>query len=389
MARDQAALDGCAAALAGLPNMGPNRLTTIVRKWGFVEGWELVRSGRIPPAKVMPRTSAEVQRAVIAEWVRAAAALEPRAVREAHRAAGIGIVTYGSDRFPSVLAADIEPPMVIFTMGDPEVLIGTRVGVVGTRRATGGGRQTAADIGHRLAAAGVRVVSGLALGIDGAAHQGALRATDDGAPASAVGVVATGLDVVYPTRHAELWRAIGRRGLLVSEWPLGTPPAKWRFPARNRIIAALSDLLVVVESHAKGGALLTVDEAMQRDRPVLVVPGSVRSAASEGTNELLVSGATPVCRPDDILRELDLSSCSRSNDQAGMGEGESQGEPPPALDPGDGRLLDSIGWEPVALDTLAGRCGLELGDLSLRLMRLEGDGRIRRTGSTIEQVDIT
>jgi DNA processing protein len=375
-------LTAAAAALASLPEMGPRRLAAAVLRWGFVDAWTEVRGGR---AHLDPHVVASMGPAphkLAASWAAAAAHVEPSRVLDAHRTADIEILTHGSERFPPALATDVEPPMVLFVRGDVARLDGPRAGIVGTRRATSGGRQTAAELGRDLARAGVRVVSGLALGIDGAAHHGALRAGDDAAPV--IGVVGTGLDVVYPRQHRDLWHAIAERGVLLSEVPLGGQPTRWRFPARNRLIAALSDVLVVVESHARGGALLTVDEAQSRDVPVLAVPGSVRVASCAGTNELLSAGAAPVLGADDVLAVLDLSACDRLAPDDPEPAAAQSGEP--RLDRTDRALLDRIGWEPINLDQLAVRAGIDLGELAWRLTRLEEAGRVVRNGGAIEQV---
>ncbi len=230
--------------------------------------------------------------------------------------AGVTVLDPSSDGWPFV--GDPEPPALLFARGDTSVLdpvgpsgSGERapmVAIVGSRRCTSVGRRVAERMGAELATLGVGVVSGLALGIDGEAHSGVFKAWERAGrrTGAAIGVVASGLDVVYPKRHTDLWHRVGDAGVLVSEAPLGIAPARWRFPARNRIIAALADAVVVVESHASGGALSTVDEAEARDVPVFVVPGSVLSAASDGTNRLLVDGATPVRDGTDVVESLGL-----------------------------------------------------------------------------------
>jgi DNA protecting protein DprA len=184
------------------------------------------------------------------------------------------------------------------------------VAIVGTRSATSYGLQTSSELGRGLAAAGVVVVSGLALGIDGAAHSGALR-TGREDPAPPVAVVGTGLDVLYPKGNASLWREVEGHGVVFSEAPLGTTPRARVFPARNRIIAALSDVVVVVECQLGGGALYTAEAAARRSIPVCAIPGSVRSPASAGTNGLLVDGCTPVRDVDDVLTAVALSRCGK------------------------------------------------------------------------------
>lgn len=235
---------------------------------------------------------------------------------DAYGEAGVAVLDSTSASWP--FRDDPEPPALLFARGDVGMLdrIGGEgatartptVAIVGSRRCTSVGRRVAERMGAELSALGVAVVSGLALGIDGEAHRGVFKAWErlGARTGGAIGVVASGLDVVYPKRHTDLWRRVGEEGLLVSEAPLGVAPARWRFPARNRLIAALADAVVVVESHEKGGALGTVDEAETRAVPVFAVPGSVLSSASDGTNQLLIDGATPVRDGADVIGSLGL-----------------------------------------------------------------------------------
>ena len=402
MARDSDPERGAAAALASLPHMGPIRLAALVRRFGFVGAWAKVADGSAARDRTVRQTLGAKADDIDARWREFARRTDPSALLEAHTEAGIDVVPLGADRYPAVLAADHERPMVLFVKGDLGRLGSPRVAIVGTRRATNGGRRTARAWGRALAEAGVQVVSGLALGIDGAAHQGALEALDGGGPTVArpLGVVGTGLDVVYPRRHVDLWERVGSDGLLLSEIALGGTPTRWRFPARNRLIAALADVVVVVESHAKGGALSTVEEAIDRGRQVMAVPGSIHVPAAAGSNRLLVDGMAPACEVDDVLTHLALSSCEVGDgrlfdDSAAGDELVGSGSEGAVLERGrerslddtDRMLLDRIGWEPVALDRLAADAGLSLGDLSVRLIDLEARGRIVRRGSSIEQVD--
>jgi len=183
-------------------------------------------------------------------------------------------------------------------------------------------------------------------------------------------VVATGLDIVYPAQNRTLWRRVADAGQIISEAPLGVGPARWRFPARNRIIAALADVLVVVESHLEGGSMYTVTAALERDRPVLVVPGPIRSPASEGTNRLLSDGAAPACNLDDILCALNLV-CLEPVSLA-----TNHGAPPVSADPADLGVLDALGWEPTTLDGLATRTRLSPVQLGSAVGRLQRAGLI-------------
>ncbi|MEO7571439.1 MAG: DNA-processing protein DprA, partial [Acidimicrobiales bacterium] len=247
----------------------------------------------------------------------------------------------------------------------------TRVAIVGTRRCTGGGAGVARELGRELTEAGVTIVSGLALGIDGAAHRGVLDA--GGAP---VGVVGCGLDVVYPSRHRDLWAQVRSAGLLLSEAPLGVRPAAWRFPARNRIIAGLADLVVVVESHAKGGSMHTVREADDRAIQVMAVPGSVRSPSAAGTNQLLAEGCAPVRDATDVLVALGLSVATRAADA------DRRAKP----DPTGQTVLAAFDWEPATLEHLVVRTGLRLPDLALTLEQLLAAGWVESAGGWYERV---
>jgi DNA processing protein len=365
-----------AAALSGLPGMGPARLAAILRAEPAGLAWERIHRGaRWRDAEVVaalgPRTDS-----LLARWSRAARETEPVAVWRSIVDERIGVAVIGSTAYPPALAADIEPPGVVFHRGSPDVVAGPRVAVVGTRRCSATGAAIAWELGRDLAAAGVSVVSGLASGIDGAGHRGALAAGGDGAPAPPIGVVGSGLDVVYPRGQAELWRAVASRGILLSEAPLGARPERWRFPARNRIIAALADLVVVVESHRAGGSMHTVDEADRRGVDVMAVPGSIRAPASAGTNGLLAEGRAPVCSADDVMVALGLRPAGRR----------SRVETRPRPDAGDAAVLEAVGWQPATLDQIGVRTGHDLAVLAPALDRLCEAGWVARSGGWYERI---
>jgi DNA processing protein len=205
--------------------------------------------------------------------------------------------------YPTLLAAIHDPPPRLFHcgVGEVELLSRPAVAVVGARACSAYGAQVARSLGRELAGAGVVVVSGLARGIDGAAHRGAL---EGGGPT--IAVLGCGIDRDYPAAHAELAARIRQEGLVVSEYEPGVEPAPWRFPARNRIIAGLCSATVVVEARERSGALITADFALEEGREVLVVPGEITSALSAGTNALLRLGATPLTRAADVLEVFGL-----------------------------------------------------------------------------------
>ncbi len=354
------------AALLGLPGMGPIRLSRLLDGRDPVAAWSSVRAGGLPPVELGHGGGR-----AWAEWVRAAGGIDPRAVAAAHAAAGVAVVRKGDPTYPPSLLDLEHPPPAIFHRGDPSALVAPRVAIVGTRRCTRYGHDLARELGRGLAASRVTVVSGLAAGIDAAAHQGVVEA--GGVP---VGVVGTGLDVVYPARNRGLWEAVGDTGYLCSEAPLGTQPARWRFPSRNRLIAALAHVVVVVESHRSGGALLTADVAETLGRRVLAVPGSVRSPASEGTNQLLAATAHPCTGLADVLAALGLEgspAVTRGIER-----------PRPGGDPG--RVLRRIGWEPISLGRLVDELGLSVATVAAAVAELESAGWVVRHGQRIERV---
>jgi len=383
-------------ALAGLPGMGPRRLRALVVGRPPSEAWAVATAGHPGRLRLALRTGDDVTTLATA-WAAAGGGVDPATLLAAHGAAGISLhphpgvvraarrpvteavevdLAVAATAYPSALVEDPDPPSILFAQGSMEALDGPCVAVVGTRRCTGTGGGLARELGRELAAAGVHVVSGLALGIDGAAHRGALDAlADHPGAAPPVGVVGSGLDVPYPSRHRDLWAAVATAGVLLSEAPLGLRPAAWRFPARNRLIAALAHVVVVVESHSVGGSLHTVHEAIQRDVEVMAVPGSVRNPAAAGTNQLLAEGATPVRDVDDVLVALGLQ----------RGRRRSGPEPRATPSPAAAVVLEAFGWEPVTFEHLAVRTGLDLAALAVALEQLVADGWVLAEGGWYER----
>lgn len=349
---------GALVVLARLCEMGSVRLRILMSHHDPVDGVELLARGRDLHPMVMRGLTSEQR----AKWHAVArdASLDDEAAT-CHRH-GVQVVAFGDAEFPAQLAVDPDPPAVLFVRGDLDVLRHRRVGIVGTRNATAAGRATATELGDQLAREGVAVVSGLARGIDGAAHRGVRGAGADGI---AVAVVGNGLDRPYPKQHAALWEWVAEHGLLISEWPPGTEPTGWRFPRRNRIIAALSELLVVVESRERGGSLITALAAIERGIDVLAVPGSPRSRASAGTNQLLVDGAAPVTSVADVLAVLGLDH---------RRAGELPFDPRPEPDDLQRRVLAVCVDEPTTLDGVVAALGIPIADAALAVARLERSG---------------
>jgi DNA processing protein len=253
-------------------------------------------------------------------------------------------------------------PAVLLAEGDaPEALARRRVAVVGTRAATPHGLADAYDLGATLARAGITVVSGLAIGVDAAVHEGALDAGG-----TVVGVLGTGLDVVYPRRHRALFDRVRASGLLVSELGYGVQPRREAFPVRNRIIAGLSELAVVVEATLKGGARITAERALEYGRTVMAYPGSRRNPSAAGTNALLYDGAGVVLEPSDVLLELHLDQPDPQLDL----------RPPPAGDAAN--VLHACHGDAATLDQLASRAGLTPSAVVAAVRELERSGWMER-----------
>jgi DNA processing protein len=258
-----------------------------------------------------------------------------------------------------------QPPQSLWLAG-PAELTAPVVAVVGARRATLAGLDIARALAADLARAGITVISGMALGIDGAAHHGALAAGG-----ITVAVLGCGVDVCYPPRHRPLRDAIAATGLLVSEEPLGTEPASWRFPKRNRLIAALAVAVVVVEAGERSGALSTARHAADLGREVLAVPGSIRNPVATGCNQLIRDGATPLLRLDDLIDAVPALRTAPAAPAAGRSRRAAE-----APDRAEGRLLGMLGTDPVHPDRLAAELGCPAAALAVRLTSLEIAGRI-------------
>jgi DNA processing protein len=291
------------------------------------------------------------------------------AVETAAAAHGIRPLERSDPRFPPLLRAIYDPPRVVFVRGNGALDVLTRpaAAIVGARACSPYGAQVARLLGRDLAAAGLVVVSGLARGIDSHAHRGALDA--DGLT---VAVLGCGIDRDYPAAHAELARAICKRGLLVSEYEPGVEPAPWRFPARNRIIAGLCRAAVVVEARERSGALITADLALEEGREVFAVPGEITSALAAGTNRLLQLGATPLLSADDVL---DAFGLARSP------------PPSPAVSGSAEAVLARLRDAPASADDLARGTRLTapevasaLAELELAGVITEGEGLYRAAG---------
>jgi len=285
------------------------------------------------------------------------------------------IAPLGHPLYPAPLLDTEDPPLMLYLMGaerymSPGALTGMHcVAMVGSRNPTPQGNDNARQFARSLRTAGLTIVSGLALGIDAAAHEGALAESrdDDRTPAT-IAVVGTGLDRVYPSRHRDLAHRIAARGLLVSEYPLGTPPLAANFPKRNRIISGLSQGTLVVEAAPASGSLITARMASEQGREVFAIPGSIHAIQSRGCHALIRQGAKLVETAQDVLEELQWPAPA---------------SPTPLTAPSVARettdpLLEIMGFDPIGLDALQARSGLDTASLQVQLLELELAGMVGR-----------
>ena len=269
------------------------------------------------------------------------------------------VLTLGDADYPPQLLECADPPLLLFAQGRVELLRAPSIAVVGSRNPTPQGAENAKAFAGHLSRSGLTIVSGLALGIDGAAHQGALAG-----PGSTIAVMGTGADRIYPARHRSLAHRIAEQGLLLTEFPLGAPPLPEHFPMRNRIIAGLARATLVVEAALPSGSLSTARSAVEAGRDVFAIPGSIHSPQSRGCHALIKQGAKLVESADDILGELDWQRRIEAPAAPSSARGDA--------------LLDALGHDPATLDALSARTGLGTAELNARLLDLELDGAVAR-----------
>jgi len=359
-----------AASLACLPEMTPARLRALVDHHGGVcAAFAAVERGAGHDALTVRgvRGARDEHRALAQGWQHA---LDADGVRRRLSERGTRVWVDGAADYP-ILDEVPDAPAVLLAEGDaPEVLRQPRVAVVGTRAATPHGLADAHELGAALGSAGVTVVSGLAIGVDGAAHQGALSVGG-----GVVGVIATGLDVVYPRRHAVLTERVRAAGVVTGEQGFGVGPRRGLFPVRNRIIAALADVVVVVEATVGGGARITAQFALDYGKTVMAVPGSRRNGAAAGTNALIADGAHPLVDWGDVLVALGLSNAATRSTVAAP--------PRPAPTPDAAAVLRALGGECATPDQLASRAALDAGRTAVAIAELHRHGWVDRAQGAI------
>jgi DNA processing protein len=279
--------------------------------------------------------------------------------------AGRQVVTLGDAAYPDALLNTADPPLLLFAQGRVELLRRPSVAIVGSRNASPQGLDNARAFAAHLSGAGFTIVSGMALGIDGAAHEGAL-----GGAGSTIAVVGTGLDRIYPSRHRDLAHRIAEHGVIVGEFPIGTPPLPPNFPQRNRVIAGLACGTLVVEAAVQSGSLITARLAAEAGREVFAIPGSIHAPQSRGCHALIKQGAKLVESAADVLDELRPGRPQAAKAAIAA-------RPPGPTAPTDA-LLDALGHDPATLDALMARTGWAAADLNARLLELELDAQVVR-----------
>ena len=332
------------------PGLGPSAVRHLLKLYGLPE--RVLSRPRSELSRVAPRAAFD--------------ALDSPAVTEAVARAcewaaqpGHTVLTLADEAYPKLLLEIADPPMLLYAHGRLDLLARPALAVVGSRNATAQGERNAESFAQAFSEAGLTIVSGLALGIDAAAHRGGLLG-----PGSTIAVLGTGIDVVYPPRNAGLAGDIADQGLLLSEFPLGTRAAAHNFPRRNRLICGLAQGCLVVEAALASGSLITARAAAEQGRDVFAIPGSIHSPLSKGCHALIKAGAKLVESADDVLTEL--SDFRRIE----------AGAPTPLRAPGSEPLLAHMGFDPIDVDSLCARAGLSAEQVSSQLLRLELAGLV-------------
>lgn len=282
---------------------------------------------------------------------------------------GNHVLTLADANYPKTLFDIADPPLILYVKGRLDLLSSTSLAIVGSRNATAQGISNAEKFAEVLSQAGLTIVSGMALGIDTAAHQGALRGNRNNPAGSTIAVIGTGADIVYPARNRALAHQIADAGCIVSEYPLGMPAIAANFPRRNRIISGLARGVLVVEAAAQSGSLITARMALEQGRDIFAIPGSIHSPLSKGCHQLIKQGAKLVESAQDILEEL-------VHYQAGQPAITAAAPPLSAQNPATEQLLTAMGFDPVDVNLLAERAGLDAATLNAQLLTLELEGLV-------------
>ena len=370
-------------ALNGVPQLGTARFRRLESYFGSMEDAWRAGGSQLREAGLDTRTAQEVEAA--------RGRIAPEEQMEALARAGVSVVNWNCERYPARLKEIHDPPPLLYYLGEILPEDEKAIALVGTRNPTAYGKEAAATLSRDLASVGITIVSGLALGIDGVAHRAAL---DCGG--RTIAVVAGGLDSIYPREHSGLFQQISNRGAVVSEHPLGVRPDARNFPRRNRLISGMTLGTVVVEAGEGSGTRWTVQQALEQDREVFCVPGSIFSPASKFTNRMIKEGAKLVADYTDVLEELNLAyvgaddreqpdgqiSLEISGEVSGPGESDSHfDDEEEELDAGEAQLLALLSGDPVHVDDLCRQSGLPIASITSMLTLLELKQRVTQVGT--------
>ena len=375
--------------LSAVPGLGAESQRSLLAAFGLPQ--QVFMAGRTALAAVVGKARAD---AVLAAPKQEAI---ERALAWAEEP-GNQILTLADEAYPRTLLEITDPPLLLYVKGALALLQRPALAIVGARTASAHGEANAEAFARHLASQGFTIVSGLAAGIDTAAHRGALsgRTAEQAQGASTIAVIGTGIDRIYPSSNAALAREIAACGAIVSEFALGTPPLPHNFPRRNRIIAGLAQGVLVVEAALNSGSLITARLASETGREVFAIPGSIHSPLARGCHRLIRDGAKLVETAEDVIEELRgglgerlpeaARPAARSRRRASMDTPHASAQVNLPLDDEAARVLGAIAHEPVDLDTLAPRCGLTVDALYAILLPLELDGHIARlSGGRIQR----
>jgi len=352
-------------ALNAVSGLGPQRIRKVIEHFG--SGQNVFECSEQDLAKIRflpPDVVSQIKKFPVEEFL-----------RQEHRSiAGCGarIITFFDEEYPSLLKEIADPPIVLYGRGDLSLFKIPAIAIVGCRHASVYGMTTAERLAQDLAQYPLSIVSGLAKGIDTAAHRGALRAQG-----KTIAVLGTGLKHVYPAENKKLFDVIAREGLLLSEFPMAMPPRAYHFPRRNRIVSGLSLGVIVVEAAKRSGALITADLALEQGRDVFAVPGKIDAASAQGVNDLIKQGAKLISCGQDVLDELGLAwqpqkeSGSSTFSAAGIPSQNDASGP-------EEKVLSFLSKDPVTLDTLCQQSGLSMTQLCNILLNLELKGAVRQ-----------
>ena len=345
--------------LAGTPGIGPVTARKLLTEFGLPEN---IFSASLPTLmRLLPERLAETLATPPSRELLALMEQTLQWCREPDNS----LLTLADAAYPPALLDIPDPPLLLYAKGRPVLLSAPSLAIVGSRNATQQGARNAENFAKALSHAGLTIVSGLALGIDAAAHRGGLQ----GAGAT-VAVIGTGLDIVYPARNRALAHQIAEQGCLVSEYPLGTPALAANFPRRNRLISGLARGVLVVEAAAQSGSLITARLGAEQGKETFAIPGSIHSPLSKGCHLLIKQGAKLVESAQDILEELRLPVIFKPS-------AEDQQVTTPAEMPANA-LLEAIGFDPVTLDALCATTRQDAASLNVQLLALELDGQVER-----------